>query len=141
MLDPAATGGTVGPKSCPVDALLPCVGGRDRALIDLVVEIVVRPDIAGIHVAEHEADLFVGRDLLPDGQRRMGSIDTALQVPQICQQALDPVGADARVALLAGVMLGAARAAEPVACRFFRLYGCRHSGVPSFLALAPVPLP
>src|SRR3546814_999168 len=92
MHDPAAAVGAVYGDRRALDALLPGIGWRDLASIDLVVEIVARPEQAGIHIAQCMADLFVGRDLLPDRQCRMGSVDTALKVAQFGQQGLDPVG-------------------------------------------------
>src|SRR3546814_9231782 len=66
MHDPAAAVGAVYGDRRALDALLPGIGWRDLASIDLVVEIVARPEQAGIHIAQCMADLFVGRDLLPD---------------------------------------------------------------------------
>src|SRR3546814_15603341 len=73
MHDPAAAVGAVYGDRRALDALLPGIGWRDLASIDLVVEIVARPEQAGIHIAQCMADLFVGRDLLPVRQCRMRS--------------------------------------------------------------------
>jgi len=78
MFDPTAAVGAAHGKRGALDTLLSGIGGRDLAIVDLVIEIVVRPDCAGIHVAERVADLFVARDVLPDRQCRMGSVDAAL---------------------------------------------------------------
>jgi hypothetical protein len=136
MLDPAAADRAIDREGCPFDARLPGVRRRDLAFVDLVVDIVVRPCLARIHVTERMANLLVGREAIPDRQRRMRRVDTPLQISKLGQQGPDAVGTGARIVFHVGEALDAGGAVEPVGRGLFRAGRRGHGGMHALLRLA-----